>query len=150
MWPTTSSTELRALLPDVALKLETATILHNLRAQELIVNKRISGKKATLVIELNDDYQVHLMPVDIGALGFYEWLSWYQAPVENDPDSFTMQSSMRCRVVLRKKNSIKTDELASFTIHKDNPVEIVRTALSGIFHETGLKLQPKMPNRKNK
>ena len=150
MWPTTSSTELRALLPDVALKLETATILHNLRAQELIVNKRISSKRATLVIELNYDYQIYLMPVDIGALGFYEWFSWHQEPGKNVPDSFIMQSSMRCRVVLRKKNSIKSDELASFTIQKDNPVEIVRTALSRIFHLTGLKLQPKIENRKKK
>lgn len=150
MWPTTSSTELRALLPDVALKLETMAILHDLRTQELIVNRRISGKKATLCVELNDDYQIHLMPVDIGALGFYEWLSWYQAPNKNDPNSFTIQSSMRCHVILRKKNSNTWNELASFTIHKDNPVEIVRSALSGIFYETGLKLQPKMPNRKNK
>ena len=128
--------DLRRMLPDVALRMETQFIIDE--ALNLGIKVRISNSKKTPIIRvpLTLRHSMTISPVDRGAQGFAEFFTFMPttSPQYNYPE-------MISRVHIY--DELVEEQLSeSFTIQAPNFEMILRTSLSIYYSITGKKLAP--------
>ena len=130
--------DLRRMLPDVALRMETQFIIDE--ALNLGIKVRISNSKKTPIIRvpLTLRHSMTISPVDRGAQGFAEFFTFMPttSPQYNYPE-------MISRVHIQIYDELVEEQLSeSFTIQAPNFEMILRTSLSIYYSIAGKKLAP--------
>ena len=130
--------DLRRMLPDVALRMETQFIIDE--ALNLGIKVRISNSKKTPIIRvpLTLRHSMTISPVDRGAQGFAEFFTFMPttSPQYNYPELIS-------RVHIKIYDELVEEQLSeSFTIQDPNFEMILRTSLSIYYSITGKKLAP--------
>ena len=132
--------DLRRMLPDVALRMETQFLIDE--ALNLGIKVRISNSKKTPIIRvhLTLRHSMTISPVDRGAQGFAEFFTFMPttSPQYNYPE-------MISRVHIQIYDELVEEQLSeSFTIQAPNFEMILRTSLSIYYSITGKKLAPRV------
>ena len=130
--------DLRRMLPDVALRMETQFLIDE--ALNLGIKVRISNSKKTPIIRvpLTLRHSMTISPVDRGAQGFAEFFTFMPttSPQYNYPELIS-------RVHVQIYDELVEEQLSeSFTIQAPNFEMILRTSLSIYYSITGKKLAP--------
>ncbi len=130
--------DLRRMLPDVALRMETQFIIDE--ALNLGIKVRISNSKKTPIIRvpLTLRHSMTISPVDRGAQGFAEFFTFMPttSPQYNYPELIS-------RVHVQIYDELVEEQLSeSFTIQAPNFEMILRTSLSIYYSIAGKKLAP--------
>lgn len=154
MWDETPSAwQLRMAFPQEAKVLEDTFVAEYIQSLGL-VSKRISARKITnFCIKLEDNYELILSPVDKGADGYSEWFSWHvPAHAHLNPKSPAPMPEPTIRAHIRLFYSDETgrSQIYSFTNHHENVETLIRSSLSNIHHDLGLKLKPVLKKRKER
>jgi hypothetical protein len=152
MWDETpSSWQLRMAFPQEAKALEDIFVADNIQSLGL-VSLKIGTRKATnFRIKLEDNYELILSPVDKGAEGYSEWFTWHvPAHANTNPNSAAPMPvpSIRAHIRLFYSDETGRSQIYSFTNHHENVETLIRSALSNIHHDLGLKLKPILKKRK--
>jgi len=139
--------QVREMFPDVALHLETAALVMEVRdALCLEMTSYHSSKHARIRIPLEEDYFLQIEPVDRGYLGCAEWFTYTSEPDENGKPIIT--TSMRtCVSLLKGDRRPEQENLVTFTTHCGDIEETIRTSLQIVFNHTGLRLNPQVRNQ---
>jgi hypothetical protein len=129
---------LRRLLPDVALTMESAVLMHE--ADQLGIKAKISKSKKLPIISipLTLHHFITLTPVDRGIGGYAEWFTFMQntQSIQNVPE-------LSSRVYVQIHDELlegKTVE--SFTIQAPSLEMLLRASLSIYFEIKNIKLSP--------
>lgn len=141
MWRNTPAPgDLRDLHPDLALTLDTEFLIAEIRALGLQHVKRYRKKSAVIDLAMLPHHLMRISPVDING-GFGEWTTWYwaQGDEENPP---RLQYSIRAHIEITDLKSPIARSIVSFTSHNDDIESLVRNAILGMRHVTGVKLDP--------
>ena len=142
--------QLRSMLPDVALHMETQTLRSNVvRDLCLKASSVCTTRTAKISIALNDDHHLIIKPGDRGYEGCYEWFTYSEGQDENGVR--TVRQSLRTSVTLIKGDR-KPDQqsILSFTTHFDTIEETIRMSMRIIFTHTGQRFTPQtLGNGKN-
>jgi hypothetical protein len=130
--------DLRRMLPDVALRMETQFLIDE--ALNLGIKVRISNSKKTPIIRvpLTLRHSMTISPVDRGAQGFAEFFTFMPttSPQYNYPELIS-------RVHVQIYDELVEEQLSeSFTIQAPNFEMILRTSLSIYYSIAGKKLAP--------
>ncbi len=134
--------QLRSMLPDVALNMETQSLRMQVVDDLRLKASTMCGKRSAVIrVTLNDDHYLVIKPVDRGYEGCFEWFTYVQEADEAGAP-FTRQS-IRTSVAL-VKGSRKPDltELLSFTTHCADIEETIRVSTRIIFTHTGQRFTP--------
>lgn len=154
MWDETpSSWQLRMAFPQEAKALEDIFVADYIQSLGL-VSVKIGTRKATkFCIKFEDNYELILSPVDKGADGYSEWFTWH-APVHThtstNSDAPMPEPSIRAHIRLLYSDEIGRSQIYSFTNHHENVESLIRSALSSIHRDLGLKLKPLLKKRRGK
>ena len=154
MWDETpSSWQLRMEFPSVAKALEDTFVADYIHALGLKSTKVASRKCTNFRIQLEDNYELILSPVDKGAEGYFEWFTWH-APVHAQSNSNSAppmpESSIRAHIRLFYSDENGRSQIYSFTNHHENVETLIRSALRNIHHDLGLKLRPVLKKRRGR
>lgn len=79
-----SALDLRRAMPEIALRMETDHLLHEAQKLGLVVTVTRGKKIARIGIELTHYHTLRLSPVDKGAHGYGEWLTFMNHSRECD------------------------------------------------------------------
>ena len=154
MWDETpTSWQLRIAFPSIAKALEDTFVADYIHSLGLI-STRVATRKATnFRIQLEDNYELILSPVDKGADGYSEWFTWHvPAHAHTNAKSATPmpEPSIRAHIRLFYTDENGRSQIYSFTNHHENVETLIRSALSNIHHDLGLKLKPVLKKRRGR
>jgi len=130
--------DLRRILPDVALKMETQVILHEANSLGIKAKVNRSIKTPHILIPLTFQHSMSITPVDRGIQGFAEWFTFMPNSTSlNEYPEFTS------RVYVQVFDDLIENKLVeSFTIQAPNLETIIRASLSIFYSNTGKQLAP--------
>ncbi len=154
MWDETPSAwQLRMAFPQEAKALEDTFVAEYIQSLGL-VSTRIGARKTTnFCIKLEDNYELILSPVDKGAEGYSEWFSWHvpaHAHTNAKSPAPMPEPTIRAHIRLFYSDENGRSQIYSFTNHHENVETLIRSALSNIHHDLGLKLKPVLKKRKGR
>ncbi len=130
--------DLRRLLPDVALQMDTQVILNQARQLGIHPHVNRSIKLPVLRVPLTLDHEISISPVDKGAKGIAEWFT-FTRPCECPTVHLGVVSRVHVNVI---DKMFPQGGGESFTIEAPDFEMMLRISLT-IFHSiTGKKLQP--------
>ena len=92
----------------------------------------------------------HLMritPVDKGAEGYSEWMTWYWQ-TSDDEESGELACSIRAHVEIIDVDSQDPKSEVSFTLHNDDIESLIKNAIVGVRHTNGVQLKPIITRRR--
>ena len=130
--------DLRRMLPDVALRMETQILINEALNLGIKVKTSNSHKTPIIRLPLTLRHSMAISPVDRGAQGFAEWFTFMPdtSPQNNYPELIS-------RVHIQIYDELIEEHLSeSFTIQAPNFEMILRTSLSIYYSITGKKLAP--------
>ena len=143
MWRNDSSpVDLRELLPDVALKMESDVIHRELISLGLMTLRRNGRKITRFEIQMNPNHQLILAPTDKGPLGYAEWMTWHSHSQEEDCANQLPYYSIRAHVQVYQIKDGERVQTASFTVHDNSVENLIRNAIAGVKTISGEKLTP--------
>ena len=152
MWDETpSSWQLRMAFPQEAKTLEDILVADYIQSLGLVSIKIDTRKATNFRIKLEDNYELLLTPVDKGAEGYSEWFTWHvPAHARTNPNSAPQmpEPSIRAHIQLFYGDETGRSQIYSFTNHHENVETLIRSALSNIHQDLGLKLKPILRKRK--
>ena len=152
MWDETPSAwQLRMVFPQEAKALEDIFVADYIQSLGLVSRKTGTRKATNFRIKLEDNYELLLTPVDKGAEGYSEWFTWHvPAHARTNPNSAASmpEPSIRAHIQLFYSDETGRSQIYSFTNHHENVETLIRSALSNIHHDLGLKLKPILKKRK--
>jgi hypothetical protein len=150
MWrETPSPMDLRDAFPDVAMVLDTDYIMNDLKKLGIQHIRRIRRKSVSFEIAMHPHHIMRITPVDKGADGFAEWMTWYWQQPDCEESAPSLSYSIRAFVEivdLEKKDSLGN---ISFTIHNDDIESLIKNAITGMKHMTGVRIKPIVIRRKS-
>ena len=154
MWDETpTSWQLRMAFPQEAKALEDIFVADYIQSLGL-VSVKIGTRKATnFRIKLKDSYELVISPVDKGGDGYSEWFTWHvsaHAHTNANCEVRMPEASIRAHIRLFYSDEVGRSEIYSFTNHHENVETLIRSALSMIHHDLGLKLKPILKKRKGR
>ena len=132
-----SARQLREMLPDVALRMETECIRQDLSNLGIIFIYRRSPKSAAFDIQMSPNHIMRIEPVD-RSQNFSEWFTFHH---DNHGDQMRITTSMRCFVSIKKINGTDEDNY-SLTIHENSIEAVMRCAIYNYKHSRGVDLNP--------
>ena len=133
-----SARQLREMLPDVALRMETECIRQDLSNLGIVFIYRRTPKSAAFEIQMSLNHIMRIEPVDRANQDFSEWLSWHH---ENCGDQLRITTSMRCFVSIKNIDGSVADNY-SLTIHENSIESVMRCAIHNYKHSRGVDLNP--------
>jgi len=150
MWlDTPSANELRDSMPDVALALETDFLCNSLDRLGVQYIRRSRKKSAVIEIAMQPGYLLRIHPVDKGAQGVGEWMTWYWKQPDDENVTASLHSSIRAFVEFVDLNNEDDDaQSVSFTTHSDDMRDLIQDAIGGMRHITGKRLKPVVVQRR--
>jgi len=142
--------QVRSMFPDVALHLETKSLIMKVREDLcLCINASWGKKNSRIRIPLNGDYILQIEPVDRGYDGYAEWFT-YNQDVDPDTGASIITQSIRTCVTLLKGERPNQVAVVSFTTHCPDIEETIRSSMRIIFSHIGQRLTPQIrPQIKN-
>jgi len=138
--------------PAEARALEDILISEQLRTLGLSAIKLTKSKSSVFRIQLIENYELQISPVDKGVSGYAEWFSWHTPAHVHAGESAVNQlpeSSIRAHIQLMYSDETGRSQIYSFTHHHQSLESLLRSALQGIHHDLGLKLKPQLKKRKD-
>ena len=154
MWDETpSSWQLRMAFPQEAKALEDVFVAEYIQSLGLVAVKIGTRKATNFRIKLEDNYELILSPVDKGADGYSEWFSWHtpaHAHTHSNSAAPMPEPSIRAHIRLLYSDENGRSQIYSFTNHHENVESLIRSALSSIHHDLGLKLKPVIKKRRGR
>lgn len=143
MWrDTPSPTELRDSFPDLAMNLETDFLKNDLQKLGIQNLRRVRSKSVTFEIPMKPHHLMRITPVDKGAQGYSEWMTWYWQNNDDEESSATLQYSLRAHVEVIDVEDRDSQNNVSFTLHNDDIESLIKNAITGMRHMTGIKISP--------
>ena len=143
MWRDTPTvSELREAFPDVALSLETEFLANGLNGLGIKYALRASKKSVIFEVSLQDSFLLRFCPVDKGASGVAEWMTWNWHLSDGDSSEQVLTSSFRAFIELVDTSNQGKEVLASFTTHCEDMSELISNAVNGLRYRTGRSLKP--------
>ena len=150
MWrDTPTPMDLRDSFPDVAMALDTDYIMNDLKKLGIQHIRRVRRKSVTFEIPMFPHYIMRITPVDKGAEGFAEWMTWYWQRPDDDESAPQLSYSIRAHVEIvdaEQKDSLGN---ISFTIHNDDIESLIKNAIVGMKHMSGVRIKPVVIRRKS-
>jgi|GEM_PF-1585004 len=134
--PSPSSHQLRQLLPDVALKMETRVLLTEARDLGLVVEEDRLKRSSRIWVELKGNYLMSLEPVDMGPDRYREWMT-FLPPCKCPNEHY--EYSLRVAVEIHFKNRAGLWSYESFTIEGGDLMMVIDFALLAYSKMTGRK-----------
>ena len=92
---------------------------------------------------------MRITPVDKGAEGFAEWMTWYWQRPDDEESAPQLSYSIRAHVEIvdaEQKDSLGN---VSFTIHNDDIESLIKNAIVGMKHMSGVRIKPVVIRRKS-
>lgn len=133
-----SARQLREMLPDVALRMETETLRQDLSNLGIIFVYRKTPKSAAFEIHMSPNHIMRIEPTDRAKNSISEWFTWHH---ETDGDQMKITTSMRCFVSIKKIDGTDEDNY-SLTIHENSIESVMRCAIYNYKHVRGVDLAP--------
>ena len=150
MWHNTPTPDdLREEFPELALQLDTEYIVENLDRLGLKHQHRYSKKSVFIEIEMQPNHKLRIAPVDIGANGYSEWLTWSWI-YEGESEISVLKASIRAHLEIVEMKSSTESKKISFTSHQENIEQIIVSAITGVRQISGLRIRPTVIKQKNK
>jgi hypothetical protein len=150
MWRNTPAPgDLREQHPEVALTLDTEFLSADLKRLGIQHIRRYRRKSAVIEMVMLPHHLMRIAPVDKGANGYGEWTTWYwtSGDEETQPE---LRSSIRAHIEIIDMKATDEQPCASFTSHNDDIEALVRNAILGMRHITGVKIEPVVIRRKTR
>jgi hypothetical protein len=148
MWRNTpSAADLRDTFPDVAMFLDTDLIkiqLEKLGIQNLRRNRK---RSVSIEIPMHPHHLMRITPVDKGAEGYSEWMTWYWQ-TSDDEERRELACSIRAHVEIIDVDSQDPKSEVSFTLHNDDIESLIKNAIVGMRHTSGVQLKPVITRRR--
>ena len=142
-----SPEELRELLPDVALKMESDVIQRELQGLGLVALRRNGRRITRFEIQMKPHHLLLIEPTDKGAAGYSEWMTWHyqeaQSYYEKQPPYF----SLRAFVQVFDISSGERVRKAEFTVHDNSVENLIRSAIFCVKQASGEKISPVLRRR---
>jgi hypothetical protein len=149
MWhDTPTPNELRDTFPDLALAMETNFLSNSLDQLGIQHIRRSRKKTAVLEVAMQDSYLLRIRPVDKGAKGYSEWMTWHWKHPESEDQSPELTCSVRAFVEFIDLNNEDESPVISFTTHSEDMRDLMHSAIGGMRHLTGKKLKPVVNRRR--
>lgn len=143
MWrDTPTASELREANPDLALSLETEYLAHSLNALKIKYTYRSRKKSVIFEVAMQDSILLRIFPVDKGAFGFAEWMSWNWQWSDTDEPVQVLKSSFRAFIEIVDKSNDRREVLTSFTTHCEDMGELIKNTIDGVRYRTGRSIKP--------
>jgi hypothetical protein len=136
--PRNTDPDLRRLLPDIALQMDTQVILHQAWGLGIRPHLNRSIKLPVLRVPLTFDHELSISPVDKGAMGMAEWFT-FPHPSDSSKSHSEVTSRVYVRVIDKMFKQVNEE---SFTIEAPNFEMMLRISLTIYYSLTGKKLQP--------
>jgi hypothetical protein len=133
-----SARQLREMLPDVALRMETESIRQDLSNLGIVFIYRRTPKSAAFEIQMSPNHIMRIEPTDRANNSVSEWFTWHH---QNHGDQMRITTSMRCFVSIKKINGSDEDNY-SLTIHENSIEAVMRCAIHNYKHSRGVDLNP--------
>jgi hypothetical protein len=140
-----SSSELRRLLPDVALKMETQVLVDAARQIGLVCNSSCTDRNAKIEIKLRGRYVMTVSPIDVGANKTREWMTFI--PPHECPDDHP-EYSIRMAVEIEYTSRAGEYSKEVFTVGGVGFLEALDNAFSSYNSITGRSPQPAFGTRR--
>ena len=142
MWRNTPSpADLRDAFPDVAMHLDTDLVKFQLQKLGIQNLRRIRKRSVSFDLPMHPHHLMRITPVDIGAEGYSEWMTWYWQSSEDD-ESRELTYSIRAHVEIIDLESDDPKSSVSFTLHNDDVESLIKNAIVGMRHTNGVRLKP--------
>jgi hypothetical protein len=149
MWrDTPSPSDLRDSFPDLAMILETDYLKNDLQKLGIQNLRRVRSKSVSLEIPMHPHHLMKITPVDKGAQGYSEWMTWYWQSSDDEECAPQLQYSIRAHVEVIDVEDRDSKEVVSFTLHNDDIESLIKNAMTGMRHMTGVKIKPVVMRRK--
>jgi hypothetical protein len=143
MWhDTPSPSDLRDTFPDLAMILETDYLKHDLQKLGIQNLRRIRSKSVSLEIPMHPHHLMRISPVDKGAQGYSEWMTWFWQSSDSEEGAPQLQYSIRAHVEVVDVEDRDSVHNVSFTLHNDDIESLIKNAITGMRHMTGIKIKP--------
>ncbi len=133
-----SARQLREMLPDVALRMETDCIRQELSNLGVLFIHRKTPKSAAFEIQMSPNHIMRIEPTDRANNSVSEWFTWHH---DNNGDQLRITTSMRCFVSIKKVDGSDEDKY-SLTIHENSIESVMRCAIHNYKHARGVDLSP--------
>ena len=133
-----SARQLREMLPDVALRMETECIRQDLSNLGVLFVHRKTPKSAAFEIQMSPNHIMRIEPTDRANHAISEWFTFHH---ENHGDQMRITTSMRCFVSIKKIDG-SDDDNYSLTIHENTIESVMRCAIYNYKHVRGVDLNP--------
>jgi hypothetical protein len=139
--------QLRELLPDVALKMESDVIQRELNGLGLVALRRNGRRITRFEIQMKPHHVLLIEPTDKGTAGYSEWMTWHY----HDPHSHCEQQlpyfSIRSYIQVFDISSGARVRKAEFTVHDNSVENLIRNAIFCVKQASGEKLSPVLRRR---
>ena len=143
MWrDTPSPSDLRDTYPDLAMILETDYLKNDLQKLGIQNLRRIRSKSVLLEIPMHPHHLMRISPVDKGAQGYSEWMTWYWQSNDDEEGAPRLLYSIRAHVEVVDLENRESAHNVSFTLHNDDIESLIKNAITGMRHMTGIKIKP--------
>lgn len=131
--------QLRESFPEVALKLETEQLRHELQSLGLIYSIRRNNKSAAFEIALRPNHSLRIQPTDRSQKNTSEWLSWHHNCNSESP---IPDYSIRAAVTVI---DLSDNGRAPYTItvHENGIEQVIRCVIANYKFSTGIDITPK-------
>ena len=133
-----SARQLREMLPDVALRMETDCIRQELSNLGVLFIHRKTSKSAAFEIQMLPNHIMRIEPTDRANNSVSEWFTWHY---EKTGNQLRITTSMRCFVSIKRVDGADDDKY-SLTIHENTIESVMRCAIYNYKHARGVDLSP--------
>ena len=140
-----SAFELRRVLPDVALRMETNHLAHEARKLGLVIRVYRGKKIARIGIELTHHHTLRISPVDKGGQGVSEWFTFRNH--DDGCDKSHPEYQMRVHAEIIDHFGLGENPAESLTVTGFSLDMVLRTALDTYEFLTGKGLAPRVGRR---
>ena len=150
MWRNTPAPgDLRDSHPDIALTLDTEYMTADLKKLGIQHIRRYRKKSVVIEIVMMPHHLMRISPVDKCANGYGEWTTWYwsHGDEETQPE---LRYSIRAHIEVIDLQVTEEQPAVSFTAHNDDIESLIRNAILGMRHLTGVKLEPVVMRRRTR
>ena len=150
MWrETPSAMDLRDAFPDIAMTLETDFLMNDLKKLGIQHIRRIRRKSVAFEVAMHPHHLLRITPTDKGSEGFSEWMTWHWQHGDDCDTPPQLTYSIRAHVEIIDVEDKESLGNVSFTIHNDDIESLIKNAITGMRHMTGIRIKPVVIRRKS-
>jgi hypothetical protein len=147
--------DLRMILPDTALQMET--MVHCFELRKLQIKHKVkwsAGRKnVTIIIPATPNHEIRISPIDRAMQGFAEWNTYStpmrQRSLESDFERRFPEYAIRAYVQVKNCSDSNLDSCLSFTITGRNIENLLREIVGFYKNSKNIEIDPFILKRGN-